>query len=138
MATTPRQRNPRPLRIFGTQTDRDDDVPVSLSATAYSIPLYGPKRLGEAALQLIWTAGVTGAFTVQYTLKPNPELTTDTDWVTDTGVTVVGTSLTVAGAAGNACIFLGNILPEWVRIKYTHTSGGPSTVLGYARVDGDR
>lgn len=141
MATTPRQRNPRSVRIYDTQADRDDDVGVAFpggTGTLYSRPIYGPQRIGQSSIQLIWTAGNTGTFTVWYTLKPNPELTTDTDWVQDTGVVVTGSSLAVAGAAGNTIIFVGNVLPEWIRVKYVNASGTGSILNGYSRIDGDR
>jgi hypothetical protein len=135
-----RPHNGRALRIWHANTTQqvgDDDVPVNLSATAYSDKVYGPLRGGRFSVQLIWTAGVTGAFSLQYTLKSDPNEATDTDWVTDAAATVIGTSLTVAGGAGNAIIFGGNVLPEWFRVKYTHTSGGPSTILALARLEGD-
>lgn len=136
MATTPRQRNARPFGIFATQAERDDGAGVTIDATTYSKPMYGPKDGGCAAVHLVWGAGFTGNVTIQYSLKPNPELTTDDDWVTDTGATVVGDSLTIAAGAGKAIIFVGNVLPEWFRLKVTRT-GGSASFRGWARVEGD-
>ena len=128
----------RSLRIFPTQSERDDDLNVALPATTlYSNKIRGPKYGGRHSIQLQWTAGPTGAFTIQYTLKSDPNEANDNDWVTDTSATVVGTSLSVAGGAGNSIIFVGNVLPEWVRIKWAYTSGSASTVGGWSRAEGD-
>lgn len=137
MARIGRAHNARSIAIWPGQTE-DEATGVSLSATAYSNPVPGPLRTGHFACMLDVSAGVTGTFTVQYTLVRNPELTTDVDWVTDTTVTVIGDALALAGSAAKLIVFAGNVLPEWWRIKYTHTSGGPSTIRAYGRVDGDR
>lgn len=140
MATISRQKDPRSTRIWATGTageyNRDDVAggPITLSATTYSLPLYAPTKGGRGSIHIAWGAGLTGSFSIQYTLNPYPELTTDADWVTDTGVTVTGSSFTVAGAAGAAIVFIGNILPEWVRIKWTHSSGS-GTVQGWQRME---
>lgn len=127
----------RALRIWPASTQNDATPPALAAASQYSDPIKAPKYGGRFSIQLIWTAGPTGAFTLQYTLKADPNLATDADWVTDTSATVAGTSLTVAGGAGNAIVFGGNVLPEWIRIKWTYGSGSASTVLALARSEGD-
>ena len=141
MATTPRQRNARPIGIFATSAERDDQVGTALPTgtdTAYSKPVYGPARNGQASIHLVWSAGNTGTFTLWYSLNPNPELTTDTDWVQDSTVAVIGDALGIAGSAGKCIIFVGNVMPEWFRVKYVNASGAGSLVKGWARTDGDR
>ena len=105
----------------------------TLAATGYSRPAALPKSGGRYGLHLQWdaTAAPNGTFTIQYSGLPSPDESTDNDWVTDTTVVVLGTSLTVAGAAGNTMIIAGNIPPGgWVRVKWTRTSGSLD-VAGY-------
>lgn len=105
----------------------------TLAATGYSRSAPLPKSGGRFGLALQWdaTAAPNGSFTVQYSGIPNPNETNDNDWVTDSSVTVLGTSLTVAGAAGNTLIVVGNAPPGgWVRVKWTRTSGSLD-VAGY-------
>lgn len=99
MTTINRQRNTRVIRIFPTQANRDDDVGDALPGdtdTLYSNPISGPCCEGIISLMLEWTGGNTGTFTLQYTLKPYPELSDDTDWITMTP-TVVGSALAITG-----------------------------------------
>jgi hypothetical protein len=125
------------FHIYG-DGNQDNELGVALpgsTSTLYSNPIKMGRSGGRFSIQLIWTAGPTGAFTLQYSLKQDPNLATDADWVTDTTVTVLGTSLTVAGGTGNSIIFAGNALPEWVRVKWVATSGSASTVNGLAKVE---
>lgn len=106
----------------------------TLAATGYSQAVPLAKNGGRVGLHIQWdsTGTPTGAFTVQYSLLPRPNEANDNDWVTDTGATVIGTSLTVAGAAGNSVIMVGNTPPGgFVRLKWTRTSGSLD-VVGYA------
>src|SRR5678809_1282174 len=120
------------------ETNSDSEIGVALpgsTSTLYSNPIKMGRQGGRFSIQLIWTAGPTGAFTLQYSLKQDPNLANDNDWVTDSTVTVLGTSLTVAGGAGNSIILGGNALPEWIRIKWLASSGSASTVNGLAKVE---
>lgn len=136
MARISRVHNARSIGVLPGQTE-DENTGVPISGTVYSNPIHGPHKRGHFTSQIIMGAGLTGAWSLWYTLSPHPELTTDTDWVQDTTVTVIGTSLTYAGAAGNSICFGGNVLPEWYRWKWTHTGGTGSAQI-FNRTDGDR
>lgn len=138
MARLSRLHNPRSLPIWPGLTNSNtpgDSTP--LSVTTYSIPVAAGIAFGTFTVFLDTTAGVTGTYTIQGTLVPDPELTTDVDWVTLTP-TVVGSPLALAGAAATTVATITGALYEWNRVKYTHTSGGPSLVRAFARVDNDR
>lgn len=97
-----------------------------LAATGYSPSERLPQRGGRFGIHLIWpnTGAPNGSFSLQYSLMEMPDEADDNDWVTDTSVSVIGSSLTVAGAAGNTIIIAGNVPPGgWYRIKWTRTSG---------------
>lgn len=131
----PRISTPRRLSVWpGTASDNDVQI-TPTTATTYSVPVRGDFSDGLLAFHLEWGAGLTGSFSIQYTLRADPDLATDTHWVSDSGVQAIGDSLTVAGAAGKAIIFVGQVLPEWCRIKWTHTSGSGLIWVG-ARVAG--
>lgn len=136
MARTPRTHNPRSVRIWPGLTQ--DDTPgstVTVAATTYSIPIYGPEVTGLAVFFFEVGAGLTGTFTIQGTLEPQPELTTDTDWVTLTPTEVLGAALAYAGGAGTTGVRVVDVMWEWMRIKYTHTSGTAQIGPVYSRVD---
>lgn len=136
MARINRNRNPRSIHAFpGLENNDAPGATTSLTATTYSNPIYGPNETGKGSVHLAWSAGLTGNFTIQYSLAPFPEQTNDNDWVTDSSATVIGDSLTLAGSAGKAIIMFGNVLVEWFRIKWTHTSGA-GTIEAYVRMDG--
>ena len=138
MARIPRQRNARSIRIWpGMDKDDTSDTFPALSATSYSNPLYAGEAYGGLTIELNVTAGITGTFSLQGTFEPCPELTTDADWFTVSTPVIVSGALAYAGAA--AITVLGPtasiiVIPEWWRIKYTHTSGA-ATIRAFARVD---
>lgn len=136
MARISRVHNSRSLGVLPGQTE-DESTLVAIAATLYSVPIHGPNKRGHFSSQIITTAGLTGSWQLWYSLVPHPELTTDADWVQDTTVTVIGSSLTFAGAAGNSICFGGNVLPEWYRWKWLHTSGAGTAQI-FNRTDGDR
>jgi hypothetical protein len=97
--------------------------------------VYGPEIVGNAVFFFEVSAGLTGTFSIQGTLEPQPELTTDTDWVTVTPAAVEGAALAYAGAAGTTAVRVVDSLYEWMRIKFTFTSGTATISSVYARVD---
>lgn len=139
MARTPRAHNTRCIRVWPGMTD--DQTPggafVAIAATAYSLPVYATKQLGGITFHGDVTVGLTGTFSMQMSLVPDPELTTDTDWVTITAPTVQGAALAFAGAAGSFLVAppaSQYLIPEWVRMKFTAGSGS-GTIRMFARVD---
>lgn len=132
----PRTSNAKRINLWpGTLTTDNDVQTTPTTATTYSIPLKGPHCDGLMAFHIEWSVGLNGSFSIQYTIHADPNLATDADWVTDTAAQVIGDSLTVAGAAGKSIIFVGNVVPEFARIKWTHTSGSGNIWVG-ARVSG--
>lgn len=140
MATLPRAHNPRSQKIGLTPTagsqplgDTPGDAPLTLSASVNFHPFYGPENVGAYTIHFIVGVGLTGTFSVQGSLVPDPELTTDADWV-PLSPTVLGAALAYAGAAGSTIAIGADQLYEWMRLKYTHTSG-TGTFRGFSRVD---
>lgn len=140
MATTPRTHNTRAvlLRVAplaassGGYGDTTGDT-ITLGASQNFVPIFAGEMIGAYAMHFIVGAGLTGTFSVQGSLVPDPELTTDADWVT-LSPTVLGAALAYAGAAGSTIAYGVDQLYEWVRLKYTHTSGA-ATFRGFARAD---
>lgn len=98
----------------------------TVAATGYSRAARLPGTGGRFAIHLLWdaTGAPNGTFTLQYSLVPNPDESSDADWVTDSTVTVLGSTLTVAGAAGNTLIVASAAPPGgWFRLKWTRSSG---------------
>lgn len=138
MARIPRPHNPRAVRIWpGMNQDDTSDTFPALSATGYSIPVCAGEAFGVANFELNVTTGITGTFTLQGSFEPCPELTTDADWFTVSSPVTVAGNLAYAGAAAITVVApTGSVavMPEWWRIKYTHTSGA-ATIRAFARVD---
>lgn len=139
MARTPRPHNTRCLRVWpGMDTDQTPGGGfVAISATSYTLPVYATKQLGGVTFHIDVTAGLTGTFSLQMSLVPDPELTTDADWVTITSPTVQGAALAFAGAAGSFLLAppaSQYLIPEWVRVKFTAGSGA-ATIRAFVRVD---
>lgn len=143
MATLIRSHNSRshPLRVAaspagsGGAGDTTGDS-TTLSASQNYFPLYAGDVIGAYAFHIIVGAGLTGTFSVQGSIVPDPELTTDADWV-PLSPTVLGAALAYAGAAGSTIAYGVDQMYEWVRLKYTHTSGS-AAFRGFARVDNNR
>lgn len=94
----------------------------------------GSHRGGHASVHVVVTAstGVTSAtgLTVWYSNLPNPDLTTDTDWVQDT---TAGLAPVIAlTATGKALVTIGNVYAEWIMLKADVTAG-TATLYVHAR-----
>lgn len=136
MATLPRAHNPRslPIRLVPDRNGNDTSTDtITLAASQNFFPFYAGETVGLYLFHFMVGAGLTGTFSVQGSNVPDPELTTDNDWV-PLNPTVLGAALAYAGAAGNTVAYGADQLYEWVRLKYTHTSGS-GTFRGFARVD---
>jgi hypothetical protein len=138
MARLPRQRNTRVVRAWPGMDQSDNPDPsvnaVTVNSTTYSLPMYGCEAWGTWSFQLIVGVGLTATFSLQASMVPCPELTNDNDWVTIASPTVNGTALAYSGTAGNSIISPPTsvvILPEWIRIKCTFTSGSGTVALFY-------
>lgn len=92
----------------------------------------GPQRGGHFSYHLSVGAGSApvGTLTVWYSNLPNPDPTSDADWVQDTTIGSVDLSV-VANTFQNA----GNVSAEHIRFKVTRTSGTLELFL-WARVEG--
>lgn len=139
MARTLRTHNTRCIRVWpGMDQDQTPGGAfVAIAATAYTLPVYASKQIGNVTFHFDVTAGLTGTFSLQMSLVPDPELTTDVDWVPITAPTVQGAALAFAGSAGSFLLAPPAsqiLLPEWVRVKFTAGSGS-ATVRAFCRVD---
>lgn len=120
-----------PVSVFVTKSTTDpgaeatDGVAVSSTTTYYSKLWSGARAVGYSST-VFYTGTPTGTFTLWMTDKPYPDLTTDTDWVQDTGFVPTNP----AGAAGG---FLDNVAdgrPYHKRFKYVNSSGS-GTIYGW-------
>jgi hypothetical protein len=71
------------------------------------------------SIHLRWTGTPTGTFTIWYSDKKDPVLTTDADWVQDTSSTLANP----AGAAGSTLMDTTNSNAKLRRVKYVNASG---------------
>lgn len=122
-----------PYKLYRTTSGSDSAAPstngvaVTGTNTYYSKMFGGFNRLGYD-LQVVWTGTPTGTLTLQVSDKPNPDETTDTDWVTTT-------ETTMTNPAGSAAQFRVAFLtsPGHKRLKYVNSSGS-GTLFAYAIV----
>jgi hypothetical protein len=92
----------------------------------------GPQRNGHYSLHVKNAAGSApvGNLTVWYSNLPNPDLTSDADWVQDTTVTSIDLSV-----VANTFVNVGNVNAEHVMVKVLRTSGTISLIV-WARAEG--
>lgn len=116
--------------IFKTQpadsgAPRQSGVAVSSTTTYYSDPWSKGGADGHS-IQLEWTGTPTGTFTLWYSNKPNPDRSSDADWIQDTTFTPVNP----AGAASKMGDNVANFKANLKRIKYVNASGS-GNLFGY-------
>lgn len=97
-------------------------VAVSSTNTAYSTPW----SYATFGLHLEWTGTPTGVLTFWMSDKEQPDLTSDADWVQDTGFAPTNP----AGSAGKMRDDVANANARWKRIKYVNASGS-GTLFGF-------
>lgn len=108
--------------FFTTDTDaaggQNLGVTVSSTNTYYSAVFSGP-YINGFSFSMEWTGTPTGTFTLWYSNKADPVLTTDADWNQDT--TFAPTN--PAGSAGSMGDNVTNGQAAKWRIKYVNASG---------------
>ena len=98
------------------------------AGTNYSWPWSG--RLADGyGLHVNCTGTLTGTFTLWMSDKQKPDLSSDTDWVQDTGFTPTNPAGGVAKFRDDG----GNAKSEWKRLKYVHASGS-GTITAFVSV----
>lgn len=123
----------QPISIFntddtaGSANTKREGVAVTGTNTYYSEP-WSPDTYGA---QVQWTGTPTGTLTQWCSDKPNPDRTSDADWVQDTAFAPTNP----AGAAGKFRDDVTNSNARWKRYKYVNASGS-GTLFGYV-TDGD-
>lgn len=111
-------------RLFFT-TDGDSSggqsngVTVSSTNTYYSAVFSAPYCLGFS-ISMEWTGTPTGTFTLWFSNKDNPILTTDADWNQDTTFAPTNPA-GAAGSMGDGGV--GNAQAGKWRVKYVNASG---------------
>jgi hypothetical protein len=100
----------------GNQT-RNPGANVTGTTTYYGNAV-GGSGAGQS-IHLRWTGTPTGTFTLWYSDKQDPVLTTDADWVQDTSSTLANP----AGAAGSTFMDTTNSNAKLRRVKYVNASG---------------
>lgn len=129
-----------PTKIFGgpadalgraTASPSTQRVAETLTATT-SRKMKGPQRAGHFSYHAQVAAGSTpvGTLTIWYSNLPNPDETSDADWVQDTGIASLDLSV-----VANTFVNVGNVFCEYIRFKLTRTSGTISLIL-HAKVEG--
>lgn len=117
--------------FYTTDTDaaggQSNGVTVSSTNTYYSAVFSSPYANGFS-FSMEWTGTPTGTFTLWYTNKENPVLTTDADWNQDTTFAPTNPA-GAAGSMGDGGI--GNAGARLWRIKYVNASGS-GTLTGNA------
>lgn len=123
----------QPVALFNTVEAsalgyRTDGVSVSGTTTYYGIPMSG-HHSGTWSLHLVWSGTPNGTFTLWESNVPNPDLTSDADWVQDT-------TFSPTNPAGSASKMFDNVAnggARWWRVKYVNSSGS-GTLKGFAVV----
>ena len=83
------------------------------------------------SIHLRWTGTIAGTLSLWYSNKREPDLTTDTDWVQDTSITLTNP----AGAAGSTFMDTTNTSARLRRLKYVNASGA-GTLTGEIEIRG--
>ncbi len=119
-----------PWAIFQTFSTTDANAPstpglVNPTGTKYS-KMWSGRNTNGSSITVYTTGTLTGTFTMWGSDKPNPDETSDADWVQDTG-------FTATNPAGAPVTFAQTNLQSKAyhkRIKYVHTSG-TGTITAY-------
>lgn len=120
--------------IFNTTPTGDsaagpsEGVAVAAAATHYSAVWSGSGSDGQA-IQLEWTGTPVGVFTLWWSSKMHPVLTSDADWIEDTDFSPTNPAGSASKMGDNAAVMKGNVK----RIKYVHASGS-GTLKGWVTV----
>lgn len=121
-------------KLFVTAASGDSAAPltegveVSSTTTYYSRMISG-KDTDTFALHIEWSGTPTGTLTLWVSDKPNPDESSDTDWVQDTGWAPTNP----AGAASKFHSEFTAHSSHRKRVKYVNTSG-TGTLKGWASV----
>lgn len=114
------------MQIIDTLT-----VNTTTGATTYTTPVQRRQAIAFAA-QVSWAGtGLTTAVTIWASSVKQPVLTTDADWVQQTGATITGPTL---GTTGTATATLANAALTWYRLKLV-TSAGSGIVTTYTELE---
>ncbi len=125
---------PTPVRIYETKSLTDanapivDGVAVTGTNTYYSDMWTGHDADGYS-MTVFYTGTPTGTFTLWWTDKPQPDPTTDNDWIQDTSFSPTNP----AGAAGKFGDPAGNFKSYRKRLKYVN-SAGSGNIFAYVTV----
>ena len=118
-----------PARLFTTEVTvgppgRADGVAVTGTNTYYSTPV--SPRLEGISVQLRASGTMTGTWSLWKTNKPDPDLTSDDDWIAiaDSLTDPSGSDVDVGEEFGNLRCYL-------FRVKYVNESGA-GTIYGWA------
>lgn len=122
-----------PYKLFISSTTGDHNAPKTngvavSSTTTYYSKMWGGFGSDAYDLQVVWTGTPTGTLTLQVSDKPNPDESSDTDWVTTT-------ETTMTNPAGSASSFrvAKDVSPGHKRLKYVNASGS-GTLYAYVIV----
>lgn len=126
------------IRIYGGDGTGDAEPstqarPETLTAgQVYRRRFLGPKAGGRYSLHVLvdTQGGASSAATVWYSNLPDPDLTSDNDWVQDSVVGTIDLS-----AAGGVFKSVANEDPEWVMVKAAPLVSN-AAIRVFARVEG--
>ena len=106
-------------------------VAVSGTDSYYSKAILLDGKPGSWHLEWTRASGtLDGDTQLFYSNKPNPDLTTDDDWVEDTGFPAPTVNTTTSA---KGFVALSGVVALWARLKYTNATG-TGTLLGWAMV----
>lgn len=113
-----------PIKLFVTTTSGDSGAPATSGKSVSGTSTYYSKMwsgLDATAydLQVSWTGTPTGTLTLQVSNKPNPDETSDTDWVASTEVSLTNP----AGSATGFRVAATGSPAFRKRLKYVNASG---------------
>lgn len=118
--------------IYNTKTEsgqgssRTTAKIVNPTGTKYSEKMT-PNEYGDLGFTLITTGTLSGTFTLWYSDKENPDVSTDGDWTQDP----TWAPTNPAGAATNVAYNVSGLRKKWARVKYVH-SAGAGDLSGFA------
>lgn len=112
-----------PVKLFMTSDTGDAAAPKTngvavSSTTTYYSKMWGGTNSTAYDLQVTWTGTPTGTLTLQVSNKPNPDESTDADWVT----TTEGAMVNPAGSASGFRVAVNGSHGK-KRLKYVNASG---------------
>lgn len=97
------------------------------------------KHEKDCGVQLVWTGTPTGTFTFEVNMQFNQRGTDpfaiENEQGTWTQLTMATAPTSPSGTASDTFVDLSELPAEWVRVKYTRTSG-TGTLTGFAKQKG--